>query len=86
MFTLLPMRSCYRRSLARIPRSRLSTSISSRSPHARVFFLVFFYVNPKCCFYRSLKKADPKHAFLADLEEKSQLFDTAAAKFSAKVA
>lgn len=38
-----------------------------------------------CLFYRSLKKVDPKHAFLADLEEKSQLFDTAASKFSAKV-
>ncbi|KAJ4422679.1 hypothetical protein N0V82_002683 [Gnomoniopsis sp. IMI 355080] len=33
----------------------------------------------------ALKKANPEHAFLADLEEKSQLFDTAAAKFSAKV-
>ncbi|CAN8106173.1 unnamed protein product [Discula destructiva] len=33
----------------------------------------------------SLKKADPNHAFLVDLEEKSQLFDTAASKFTAKV-
>ncbi|OAQ62070.1 coatomer subunit epsilon [Pochonia chlamydosporia 170] len=33
----------------------------------------------------SLKKADPKHALLADLEEKSALFDQAAAKYSAKV-
>ncbi|KAI0902777.1 coatomer epsilon subunit-domain-containing protein [Ustulina deusta] len=34
----------------------------------------------------SLKKAAPQHAFLADLEEKSDLFDKAASKFSAKVA
>ncbi|KAF3760939.1 hypothetical protein M406DRAFT_324564 [Cryphonectria parasitica EP155] len=33
----------------------------------------------------SLKKVAPQHAFLTDLEEKSQLFDTAASKFSAKV-
>ncbi|KKY39593.1 putative coatomer subunit epsilon [Diaporthe ampelina] len=33
----------------------------------------------------SLKKAAPEHALLKDLEEKSSLFDTAAAKFSAKV-
>ncbi len=36
--------------------------------------------------YSSLKKAAPQHAFLADLEEKSDLFDKAASKFSAKVA
>ena len=34
---------------------------------------------------RSLKKAAPNHLLLADLEEKSALFDKAAAKFSAKV-
>ncbi|KAI1646295.1 coatomer epsilon subunit-domain-containing protein [Daldinia loculata] len=33
----------------------------------------------------SLKKAAPKHTFLVDLEEKSESFDKAAAKFSAKV-
>lgn len=33
----------------------------------------------------SLKKVAPGHALLTDLEEKSGLFDTAAAKFSAKV-
>lgn len=36
--------------------------------------------------YRSLRKTAPQHAFLTDLEEKSQLFDAAASKFSAKVA
>jgi hypothetical protein len=30
-----------------------------------------------------LKKAHPKHQLLADLEEKSALFDKAAAKYSA---
>ncbi|KAI1182088.1 coatomer epsilon subunit-domain-containing protein [Nemania serpens] len=34
----------------------------------------------------SLKKAAPHHALLADLEEKSDLFDRAASKFSAKAA
>ncbi|KAI1820190.1 coatomer epsilon subunit-domain-containing protein [Xylaria intraflava] len=34
----------------------------------------------------SLKKVAPQHALLADLEEKSDLFDKAASKFSAKVA
>jgi coatomer protein complex subunit epsilon len=34
----------------------------------------------------SLKKAAPQHALLADLDEKSDLFDKAASKFSAKVA
>ncbi|KUI73054.1 putative coatomer subunit epsilon [Cytospora mali] len=34
----------------------------------------------------TLKKTAPQHEFLTDLEEKSNLFDTAAAKFSAKVA
>lgn len=33
----------------------------------------------------SLKKSAPEHALLKDLEEKSSLFDTAAAKFTAKV-
>ncbi|KAI2466673.1 coatomer epsilon subunit-domain-containing protein [Annulohypoxylon bovei var. microspora] len=33
----------------------------------------------------ALKKASPKHLFLADLEEKSALFDKAATKYSAKV-
>ena len=33
----------------------------------------------------SLKKAAPDHQLLTDLEEKSALFDKAAAKFSAKV-
>ncbi|POS74631.1 hypothetical protein DHEL01_v206984 [Diaporthe helianthi] len=33
----------------------------------------------------SLKKVAPEHALLKDLEEKSSLFDTAAAKFTAKV-
>jgi coatomer protein complex subunit epsilon len=36
--------------------------------------------------YRSLKKVDPNHQFLVDLQEKSALFDTAATKYSAKVA
>lgn len=35
--------------------------------------------------YRTLKKTDPKHAFLTDLEEKSALFDKAATKYSVKV-
>lgn len=34
---------------------------------------------------RTLKKTAPQHAFLTDLQEKSDLFDAAAAKFSAKV-
>lgn len=34
---------------------------------------------------RTLKKADPKHTFLVDLEEKSALFDKAATKYSPKV-
>lgn len=34
----------------------------------------------------SLKEANPEHAFLKGVEEKSSLFDQAAAKFSAKVA
>lgn len=29
-------------------------------------------------------KADPKHRFLVDLEEKSALFDAAASKYSVK--
>lgn len=33
----------------------------------------------------SLKNAAPRHPLLVDLEDKSSLFDTAAAKFSAKV-
>lgn len=41
-----------------------------------------FSISPR----RSLKKTAPQHAFLTDLEEKSQLFDAAASKFSAKVA
>ena len=35
--------------------------------------------------YSNLKAADPGHALLADLEEKSALFDKAASKYSAKV-
>lgn len=34
----------------------------------------------------SLKKAAPDHILLADLEEKSDLFNRAASKFSAKAA
>jgi coatomer subunit epsilon len=34
----------------------------------------------------SLKKRDPKHALVTDLEEKSELFDVAATKYSPKVA
>ncbi|KAI2640289.1 coatomer epsilon subunit-domain-containing protein [Xylaria nigripes] len=34
----------------------------------------------------SLKKAAPQHPFLKDIEEKSDLFDNAASKFSARVA
>lgn len=34
----------------------------------------------------SLKKADPNHRFLVDVEEKSELFDKAAAKYKPKVA
>jgi coatomer subunit epsilon len=33
-----------------------------------------------------LKKVDPKHQLLVDLEEKSELFDQAATKYKAKVA
>lgn len=33
---------------------------------------------------RSLKQANPNHQLLLDLEEKSSLFDKAAAKYSAK--
>ncbi|KAJ9141640.1 Coatomer subunit epsilon [Pleurostoma richardsiae] len=36
-------------------------------------------------FTASLEKADAKHPFLTDLEEKSALFDKAAAKYSPKV-
>lgn len=35
--------------------------------------------------HRTLEKTAPQHAFLTDLQEKSELFDAAAAKFSAKV-
>jgi hypothetical protein len=37
------------------------------------------------CFNRSLKKVDPEHQLLVDLEEKSALFDKAATKYSPKV-
>ncbi|KAF4125746.1 coatomer subunit epsilon [Geosmithia morbida] len=37
-------------------------------------------------FTESLKKANPKHKFLVDLEEKNELFDKAAAKYKPKVA
>lgn len=70
----------------------------SPEPHQRVslrcpFFILYIYSYPLillanvCCVFccRSLKKTAPQHAFLTDLEEKSQLFDTAASKFSAKV-
>jgi coatomer protein complex subunit epsilon len=33
-----------------------------------------------------LEKANPEHAFITSSSEKSELFDKAAAKFSAKVA
>jgi len=33
---------------------------------------------------RELQKASPEHAYLKGMEEKSDLFDKAAAKFSAK--
>jgi coatomer protein complex subunit epsilon len=36
-------------------------------------------------FTSKLKAADPNHQFLADLEEKSALFDKAATKYSPKV-
>lgn len=36
-------------------------------------------------FTRKLKAADANHQFLADLEEKSALFDKAATKYSPKV-
>ncbi|KAK2597470.1 hypothetical protein QQS21_005940 [Conoideocrella luteorostrata] len=36
-------------------------------------------------YIESLKKVDPKHRLLVDLEEKSALFDQAARKYSAKV-
>jgi coatomer protein complex subunit epsilon len=36
--------------------------------------------------YRSLEQANPEHVFLKGVEEKSSMFDKAAAKFSAKVA
>ncbi|KAK2043263.1 coatomer epsilon subunit [Colletotrichum somersetense] len=36
-------------------------------------------------FTEKLKAADPQHQFLADVEEKSALFDKAATKYSAKV-
>lgn len=35
--------------------------------------------------YSTLEKAAPQHVFLSDLQEKSELFDKAAAKYSAKV-
>lgn len=38
-----------------------------------------------CFLLSTLKKVAPKHLFLVDLEEKSELFDKAAAKYSAKV-
>ena len=34
---------------------------------------------------RELQKASPEHAYLKGMEEKSDLFDKAAAKFSVKV-
>jgi coatomer protein complex subunit epsilon len=38
------------------------------------------------CSPSALKKADPKNPLLVDLEEKSDAFDKAAAKYSAKAA
>jgi coatomer subunit epsilon len=34
----------------------------------------------------ALRKADPQHVYLSSMAEKSELFDKAAVKFSAKVA
>jgi hypothetical protein len=34
---------------------------------------------------RALQKASPEHTYLKGIEEKSDLFDKAAAKFSSKV-
>jgi coatomer protein complex subunit epsilon len=34
---------------------------------------------------RRLQETEPSHALLADIQEKSEFFDTAAAKYSAKV-
>jgi coatomer protein complex subunit epsilon len=36
-------------------------------------------------YYRKLQAADASHPLLTDLEEKSALFDKAAAKYSPKV-
>lgn len=49
-----------------------------------VSLLPLFGSRPTNHYRSSLKKTAPQHIFLKDLEEKSQLFDTAAAKFSAK--
>ena len=39
-----------------------------------------------CCLQHSaLEQANPNHPFLADLAEKSDLFDKAATKYKAKV-
>lgn len=36
--------------------------------------------------YSQLQQAKPDHALLADIQEKSEFFDTAAAKYAPKVA
>lgn len=43
------------------------------------------FLSPPPPAHRSLTSTAPQHAFLTDLKEKSDLFDAAAAKFSAKV-
>lgn len=35
--------------------------------------------------HRRLRETQPSHALLADIQEKSEFFDAAAAKYSAKV-
>lgn len=35
--------------------------------------------------YRRLRKVQPSHAVLTDIQEKSEFFDTAAAKYSPRV-
>ena len=43
------------------------------------------YTDSGLTLCRALKKADPTHQHLQDLEEKSSLFDKAATKYSARV-
>ena len=48
--------------------------------------LTQLYKDTQLTNYSNLKKVNPKHQYLVDLEEKSAQFDKAATKYSARVA